>query len=129
MAQFCSSSADVYIGHLLDTDWIQELNKIEPTAKSSVVRQGSKMATKSLADSSVSAATVNSMTPRPIVSRFLFKLDVFMLTISCLGYFSKGLDQVNISNAYVSGMKETLNLKGNKLTYAGNVFTAGYVIG
>jgi ACS family pantothenate transporter-like MFS transporter len=119
------------------------------------------MATKSLADSSVSAATVNSMTPRPIVSRertgflvtarrswriiqryiwddpdkskeerwFLFKLDVFMLTISCLGYFSKGLDQVNISNAYVSGMKETLNLKGNKLTYAGNVFTAGYVIG
>jgi ACS family pantothenate transporter-like MFS transporter len=119
------------------------------------------MATKRLADSSVSAASADSITPRPTVSReltgfqgsarrswrtiqryiwddpdkpkeerwFLFKLDVFMLTISCLGYFSKGLDQANISNAYVSGMKEALSLKGNELTYAGNVFTAGYVIG
>lgn len=60
---------------------------------------------------------------------FLFKLDCFLLTISCLGYFSKNLDQANISNAYVSGMKEALNMHGNELTYAGNVFTAGYVLG
>ncbi|RAO70940.1 uncharacterized protein BHQ10_006952 [Talaromyces amestolkiae] len=60
---------------------------------------------------------------------FLLKLDVFLLTISCLGYFSKNLDQANISNAYVSGMSEALNMKGNELTYASNVFTAGYVLG
>ena len=60
---------------------------------------------------------------------FLFKLDICLLTIACLGYFSKNLDQANINNAYVSGMKEALHLEGNELTYAGNVFTAGYVIG
>jgi hypothetical protein len=35
---------------------------------------------------------------------FLFKLDIFLLTTACLGYFSKNLDQANISNAYVSGV-------------------------
>jgi MFS transporter, ACS family, pantothenate transporter len=60
---------------------------------------------------------------------FLFKLDCCLLTIACLGYFSKNLDQANINNAYVSGMKEALKLEGNELTYAFNVFTAGYVIG
>jgi len=34
--------------------------------------------------------------------RFLFKLDIFLLSYSCLGYFCKNLDQANISNAYVS---------------------------
>lgn len=37
---------------------------------------------------------------------FLFKLDCFLLTTACLGYFSKGLDQGNISNAYVSGVSQ-----------------------
>jgi MFS family permease len=60
---------------------------------------------------------------------FLFKLDIFLLTISCLGYFSKNLDQANLSNAYVSGMSEALKMEGNELTYTGNVFTAGYVLG
>jgi ACS family pantothenate transporter-like MFS transporter len=35
---------------------------------------------------------------------FLFKLDLFLLTAACLGYFSKNLDQQNIDNAYVSGV-------------------------
>lgn len=35
---------------------------------------------------------------------FLFKLDAFLLTAACLGYFSKNLDQSNINNAYVSGV-------------------------
>src|SRR5258708_3488803 len=41
---------------------------------------------------------------------FLFKLDVFLLSAACLGYFSKNLDQANINNAYVSGMKEALKM-------------------
>lgn len=60
---------------------------------------------------------------------FLFKLDFFLLSYGCLGYFCKNLDQANIGNAYVSGMKEDLKLFGSELTYAGNVFTAGYVVG
>lgn len=35
---------------------------------------------------------------------FLLKLDIFLLTSACLGYFSKNLDQTNIQNAYVSGV-------------------------
>lgn len=61
--------------------------------------------------------------------RFLRKLDFFLLTYTCLAYFCKNLDQANISNAYVSGMKEALHMYGNQLTYMGNVFTAGYVVG
>jgi ACS family pantothenate transporter-like MFS transporter len=38
---------------------------------------------------------------------FLLKLDIFLLTASCLGYFSKNLDQANIGNAYVSGVSLT----------------------
>lgn len=36
---------------------------------------------------------------------FLRKLDTFLLFAACLGYFSKNLDQANISNAYVSGVR------------------------
>ncbi|KAH8659772.1 major facilitator superfamily transporter [Xylariales sp. PMI_506] len=60
--------------------------------------------------------------------KFLLKLDFFLLSYTCLGYFCKNLDQANISNAYVSGMQESLGMVGSELTYAGNVFTAGYVI-
>ncbi|KAF2811303.1 MFS general substrate transporter [Mytilinidion resinicola] len=61
--------------------------------------------------------------------KFLFKLDFFTLIYCCLGYFCKGLAQTNIFNAYVSGMKESLNMQGSELTYMQNVFTAGYVVG
>ncbi|RVX68883.1 hypothetical protein B0A52_07538 [Exophiala mesophila] len=60
---------------------------------------------------------------------FLFKLDMFLLTSASLGYFSKNLDASNVNNAYVSGMKEALNMHGSELTYAYNCYTAGYVVG
>ncbi|KAH0827721.1 hypothetical protein AYO21_08893 [Fonsecaea monophora] len=60
---------------------------------------------------------------------FLFKLDVFLLSSACAGYFCKNLDQANINNAYVSGMKEALHLNGSELTYASNVYLSGYIAG
>ncbi|PQE16211.1 Pantothenate transporter liz1 protein [Rutstroemia sp. NJR-2017a BVV2] len=60
--------------------------------------------------------------------RFLLKLDLFLLSYTCLGYFCKNLDQSNLSNAYVSGMREALSMHGSQLTYLSNVFTAGYVL-
>lgn len=48
--------------------------------------------------------------------KFLRKLDFFILTYTCMGYFCKNLDQSNINNAYVSGMKEALGMYGNELT-------------
>ncbi|KAJ5033006.1 uncharacterized protein L3040_009591 [Drepanopeziza brunnea f. sp. 'multigermtubi'] len=59
---------------------------------------------------------------------FLFKLDFFVLSYACLGYFCKSLDQANINNAYVSGMKEAINMQGSQLTYVRNAFTVGYVL-
>lgn len=48
---------------------------------------------------------------------FLWRLDLGFLTIGFLGYMFKYLDQVNISNAYVSGMQEDLKLYGDQLNY------------
>lgn len=65
----------------------------------------------------------------PQERRFLFKLDAVLLTFASLGYFIKYLDQININNAFVSGMKEDLNLYGNQLNYMQTCWTVGYVIG
>ncbi|KAF7896988.1 uncharacterized protein EAF01_009391 [Botrytis porri] len=50
-----------------------------------------------------------------IEKRFLLKLDFFLLTYGCLGYFCKNLDQANLNNAYVSGMQEAINMKGSHM--------------
>lgn len=65
----------------------------------------------------------------PEERKFLFKLDFALLTFASLGYFIKYLDQANINNAFVSGMKEQLGLYGNELNYMQSCWTAGYVIG
>lgn len=56
-------------------------------------------------------------------------MDVFLITILCLGYFIKNLDQTNISNAYVSGMKEDLQMNSNQLNMIDVAWTSGYVVG
>jgi hypothetical protein len=61
--------------------------------------------------------------------KLLFKLDAFILTFCCLMYFLNYLDRSNLSNAYVSGMKEELGFKGNQLNQINTVFTVGYTIG
>lgn len=65
----------------------------------------------------------------PEERRFLFKLDAVILAFASLGYFIKYLDQVNISNAYVSGMKEDMGLYGNQLNIMTTCWTVGYVVG
>lgn len=42
-------------------------------------------------------------------------------------YFTNYLDRSNLANAYVSGMKEDLNFKGNQYNLINTVFTVGYV--
>lgn len=46
----------------------------------------------------------------------------------CSGRLIKS-SQVNINNAFVSGMKEDLNLFGNELNYMQVCWTVGYVVG
>ncbi|KAI8183468.1 hypothetical protein K4K52_008689 [Colletotrichum sp. SAR 10_76] len=58
---------------------------------------------------------------------FVWRLDLFFLTIGFLGYMFKYIDQTNISNAYVSGMKEDLSLFGNELNYFTTFFNQWYM--
>ncbi|EIW67156.1 hypothetical protein TREMEDRAFT_64396 [Tremella mesenterica DSM 1558] len=56
--------------------------------------------------------------------RLVFKLDCFLLPALTLGWWVKNLDQSNLSRAYVSGMKEDLNILGNEYTYMTTIYAA-----
>ncbi|GAA6031469.1 hypothetical protein JCM8097_006472 [Rhodosporidiobolus ruineniae] len=56
------------------------------------------------------------------------RLDIFFVSYICLSAITKYLDQVSISNAYVSGMKEDLKLYGNELNFFTTYFNIGYII-
>jgi ACS family pantothenate transporter-like MFS transporter len=58
-------------------------------------------------------------------TRLLHKIDFFILTYGCLAYFTKWLDQANLSNAYVSGMREDLNMRGTDYNLAVTCFQVG----
>ncbi|KAJ5906096.1 uncharacterized protein N7473_003012 [Penicillium subrubescens] len=60
--------------------------------------------------------------------RLLFKLDLSILVFACLCFFVKYLDQTNISNAYVSGLKEDFSLHGNELNYFNVCYFTAYVV-
>lgn len=60
---------------------------------------------------------------------FLFKLDLLIMFIGGSGVFIRYLDQANLNSAFVSGMKEELELYGNELNYANALFSIGYAIG
>lgn len=61
--------------------------------------------------------------------KFLFKLDATLLTMGTLGMLIKWIDTSNITNAFVSGMKEDLELYGNEYNYIVVAWTIGYIIG
>lgn len=61
--------------------------------------------------------------------KLLFKLDLTILIYGSLSYFIKTLDTKNVNNAYVSGMKEDLNMYGNELNWIQIAYQMGYVIG
>ncbi|KAK5233235.1 hypothetical protein LTR47_005732 [Exophiala xenobiotica] len=57
------------------------------------------------------------------------KFDTFLLSYTALSVFMQSLDNSNISNAYVSGMKEDLNVKGNEYNYMSTTFNCGIITG
>ncbi|KAK0723524.1 pantothenate transporter [Lasiosphaeria miniovina] len=61
--------------------------------------------------------------------RLVRKIDFFILTFCCLSYFLNYLDRSNVSNAYVSGMKEDVGFEGDQLNQINTCLTVGYVIG
>lgn len=61
--------------------------------------------------------------------RFLAKLDGILLTYATLGEFAEAMEQLNVNNAFVSGMREDLGLYGNELNLMITTWTVGYIIG
>ncbi|KAL4948803.1 major facilitator superfamily domain-containing protein [Aspergillus filifer] len=56
------------------------------------------------------------------------KLDLLVLPYACLSFFVRYLDVSALTNAYVSGMKEDLNLAGDRLNYINAAYEVGYVV-
>ncbi|KAK9452528.1 major facilitator superfamily domain-containing protein [Dipodascopsis uninucleata] len=71
----------------------------------------------------------DSIKKPPGERRYVNKLDRGLLVYLMFSYMIKSLDQKNISNAYVSGMKEDLKLYGNEYNYFTTLFNCGYLIG
>jgi hypothetical protein len=59
----------------------------------------------------------------------LFKLDIMLLAWMFLAGIMKEMDQSATTQAYVSGMRESLNLFGNELVEFNTFFSIGYAIG
>lgn len=64
----------------------------------------------------------------PVARSYLFKLDAFVLSYVCLLYWANYLDRANLANAYVSGMQEDLQMKGNELNIINTCFYVGYIV-
>ncbi|KAK9323103.1 major facilitator superfamily domain-containing protein [Lipomyces orientalis] len=65
----------------------------------------------------------------PNERKYIQKLDAFILIYSLLSYGLKSLDVSNVSNAYVSGMKEDLALYGQERNLFNTFFYIGYLVG
>ncbi|KAJ5728872.1 uncharacterized protein N7483_003380 [Penicillium malachiteum] len=61
--------------------------------------------------------------------QLILKLDLLIVPYAFLTYWTKYLDQSNLNSAYVSGMKEDLNLGGNDLVHLQTMYTVGAVVG
>ncbi|KAH8724782.1 major facilitator superfamily domain-containing protein [Phaeosphaeriaceae sp. PMI808] len=61
--------------------------------------------------------------------RLVRKLDCFIMVYCCAAYFFNYLDRSAFANAYVSGLKESLNLTGNNYSILIAMFTAGGCVG
>lgn len=64
----------------------------------------------------------------PAEKKLLTKLDITLCLYSTMAYWVKCLDQTNLNNAYVSGMKESIDMKGNDLVHTQAVFTVGSIV-
>ncbi|KAK7202907.1 major facilitator superfamily domain-containing protein [Myxozyma melibiosi] len=65
----------------------------------------------------------------PKQRNYMQKLDANILLYALLSFFIKTLDNSNISNAFVSGMREDLNLYGNERNLFTTFFNCGYIVG
>uniref|UniRef100_A0A8H7K3H8 Major facilitator superfamily (MFS) profile domain-containing protein n=1 Tax=Bionectria ochroleuca TaxID=29856 RepID=A0A8H7K3H8_BIOOC len=78
---------------------------------------------------SVRVAVWGEAPDTPEERKLLRKIDFFILTYCCVAFFFNYLDRAVLGNAYVSGMKEDINLTGNEYNILVTVLSVGYIIG
>ncbi|KIL92244.1 hypothetical protein FAVG1_04652 [Fusarium avenaceum] len=61
--------------------------------------------------------------------KLIRKLDFFILTFCCLSFFFNHLDRQAFANAYVAGLKESLDLSGNQYNVLLSMASAGMLVG
>ncbi|KIW91734.1 uncharacterized protein Z519_07702 [Cladophialophora bantiana CBS 173.52] len=61
--------------------------------------------------------------------KLITKLDLLIVPYVFLAYWVKYIDQANINNAYVAGLKEDLGFNGNQLVHVQTIYVVGAVLG
>ncbi|CAH0027596.1 unnamed protein product [Clonostachys rhizophaga] len=74
---------------------------------------------------SVRVAVWGEAPDTPEERKLLRKIDFFILTYCCVAFFFNYLDRAVLGNAYVSGMKEDINLTGNEYNILVTVLSVG----
>lgn len=64
----------------------------------------------------------------PAERKLILKLDVILTLYSLMAYWVKYLDQTNLNNAYIGGLKESIGMKGNDLVNTQVMFSVGNII-
>ncbi|KKY24961.1 putative mfs transporter [Phaeomoniella chlamydospora] len=70
-------------------------------------------------------ADVDTKQERILIS----KLDLLIVPYAFLAYWVKYIDQANLNNAYVAGLKESLGFESNELVELQTMYTVGAVLG
>ena len=67
-------------------------------------------------------------TDTPAERKLIMKLDILLTFYSLMAYWVKYLDQTNLNNAYIGGMKEGLGMEGNDLVNTQVMFNVGNIV-
>ncbi|RLV96183.1 putative transporter SEO1 [Spathaspora sp. JA1] len=64
----------------------------------------------------------------PEERRVILKIDLLLTLYSLMAYWVKYLDQTNLTNAYVGGLKESINMQGNDFVNTQVLFSVGNIV-
>lgn len=64
----------------------------------------------------------------PEERRLILKLDLLLTLYSLMAYWVKYLDQTNLTNAYIGGLKEAIGMQGNDFVNTQVMFNVGHIV-
>lgn len=64
----------------------------------------------------------------PAERKLMWKIDILLTFYAFMAYWVKYLNQTNLNNAYVAGLKESLGMKGNDLVHTQVLFNVGNIV-